>query len=60
MEADAAEIPNPKLQIPKKFQVPNPKLRFWGVNRFGDRSAGWGLVLGTFLELGAWDLGFPS
>jgi hypothetical protein len=40
------KIPNPKFQIPKKLQAPNPN---FSVSR---------LVLETWDFFGAWDLGF--
>jgi hypothetical protein len=61
-----SEIPNPKHQIPNKFEIPNlnvPNVRFWHVPAGelrvalrGLESGIWNLEFVWNLELGVWDL----
>src|SRR6266404_2664052 len=48
------KIPNPKTQIPGKFQTQNRKSQ-----TMVGRQTVWNLGLGASLEFGAWGLGFP-
>jgi hypothetical protein len=63
-----AEIPNPKYQIPNKFQISNSKRQTCRVSKVGWRlfpflGRGWrrfvlNLAIGICLGFGAWNLRF--